>query len=251
MVVRYSAINFRGKHILGSCRWHSGFEGLGLPLRFSLKFHPLQISITVRPAGLRSTMCSSALFGRLLLLLCFAELAKTADTAPLARVNSELGEAAAEEMKGTYRFGEMATTKCQAGDVKITDDKECKAATSALLPDGQYKGTASRSDKPGGCWAGTSGHGNFNSNMAGQAAQGRRPLCKKACKTNTQPALPACPAKFYTSDTTTSCTECVNNQAQIRECGCEDTSSSCDGVRLHTLLSRKSCTRPGVHAFLF
>ena len=180
-------------------------------------------------------MRSCALVGRLFLLLCFAELAKTAELRVAELRNSELGEAAAEQMNEIYRFGEMATTKCQAGDVKITDDKECKAATSALFGAGKYNNPASRSDKPGGCWAGTSGYGNFNSNMAGQAATGRRPICKRNCKTNTQPALTACPAGFYTSDTTTSCTECVNNQAQIRECGCEDTSSSCDGVRLHTL----------------
>merc|ERR1712086_582725 len=63
--------------------------------------------------------------------------------------------------------------------------------------------------------------------------------------TNTQPALTACPAGFYTSDTTTSCTECVNNQAQIRECGCEDTSSSCDGVYMKFYFSaeeKNNCT---------
>merc|ERR1719272_2386132 len=83
-------------------------------------------------------------------------------------------------VKETYRFGEMNTTKCQAGDVKITNDKECRAATSALLPDGKYKGSSSKSNEPGGYWAGTGGNGYFNSNMAGQAAQGRRPICKSA-----------------------------------------------------------------------
>merc|ERR1712166_392152 len=70
-------------------------------------------------------------------------------------------------------------------------------------------------------------------------------LAKTACTTNTQPALTACPAGFYTSDTTTSCTECVNNQAQIRECGCEDTSSSCDGVYMKFYFSaeeKNNCT---------
>merc|ERR1712166_22502 len=70
-------------------------------------------------------------------------------------------------------------------------------------------------------------------------------LAKTACTTNTQPALTACPAGFYTSDTTTSCTECVNNQAQIRECGCEDTSSSCDGVYMKFYFSaeeKDNCT---------
>merc|ERR1712166_837954 len=70
-------------------------------------------------------------------------------------------------------------------------------------------------------------------------------LAKTACTTNTQPALTACPTGFYTSDTTTSCTECVNNQAQIRECGCEDTSSSCNGVYMKFYFSaeeKNNCT---------
>ena len=89
-------------------------------------------------------------------------------------------------VKETYRFGEMSTTKCQAGDVKITDDKECRAATSALLPDGKYNGSRSKSNEPGGCFAGTSGNGNLNSNMAGKAAQGRRPICKSASERDIQ-----------------------------------------------------------------
>lgn len=78
-----------------------------------------------------------------------------------------------ESLEASYVIGDDGANECPRGFSKLTE-AECRDASGELgMP---YQGSGARDDRPGGCWAGSSGNANFNS-RAGRGSSGRSPVC--------------------------------------------------------------------------